>query len=107
MNFNLQDDVQLPVSSANNGKRGSKYVPDGLIEALQKANIGQGLLLPFLAEGLHKGGPKRQRYATEWQINDHMKKLTKDGEEAPQFACGIVEGQEDAENNGILVKRVK
>lgn len=107
MNFQLQDDVQLPVSSASNGKRGSKYVPDGLIESLQKANIGQGLLLPFLPEGAHKGGPKRQKVATEWQINDHMKRLKEEGKEPLQFACGIVEGNEDAAKNGILVKRVK
>lgn len=101
----LQNDVQLPASARTTGKRGSKFIPVGLMDLLAKANVKQGLKLPFLTDGTDK---KRQRYATEWQINDTVVKANsalaeadrKKAEELPHFACGIGE-------DGIIVVRDK
>lgn len=108
--FTLEDNVQLPASARIKGKRGSKFLPGNLMDTLAKANVGQGLTVPFMknADGTEAVKPKRQAYATAWQINDVIAKENealpeanrKKAEELPHYAAAIGE-------KGIVIVRDK
>lgn len=106
--YAVVDDMEIPRRTGG-GLKGSKYFDDELAETLENLKVKQGIKLDLIADEVAEGEagyvtPKRQRYATNYRIQEWIKANAEDGKPVPKYTVAVIEGK-DGEKGCLAVRR--